>query len=47
MYYGWLEEFICKLTPKQRRTLGFPNIETLPSKVQEGVLARYPLLSKL
>jgi hypothetical protein len=47
MYYGWLEKFICSLLPIQRRTLGFPNLETLSEKVREGVLARYPMLSKL
>jgi hypothetical protein len=40
MYYGWLEKFICNLLPIQRRTLGFPNLETLSDKVREGVLAR-------
>tara|TARA_B100001063_G_scaffold231121_1_gene244947 strand:- start:8160 stop:9083 length:924 start_codon:yes stop_codon:yes gene_type:complete len=47
MYYGWLEEFISKLTKTQLKTLGFPDINMLSSEIKDAVLARYPLFSKL
>ena len=48
MYRGWLEKFISNLTSSQRKTLGFPDINTLTDKIKQGVFARYPLLkSKL
>ena len=41
-------KFISNLTSSQRKTLGFPDINTLADKIKQGVLARYPLLkSKL
>lgn len=47
MYYGWLEEFISSINNEQRKTLGFPDITTLPNEIKQAVLLRYKNLSKL
>ena len=41
MYYGWLEEFIASINNEQRKTLGFPDITTLPNEIKQAVLLRY------
>ena len=47
MYYGWLEQFIASLNNDQRKTLGFPDINTIPDEIKQAVLLRYKNLSKL
>ena len=47
MYYGWLEEFIASINNEQRKTVGFPDITTLPNEIKQAVLLRYKNLSKL
>ena len=41
MYYGWLEDFICSLSEKQRKILGFPPLQSLEEDVRMATIARY------
>jgi len=41
MYHGWLEDFICSLTEKQREVLGFPRLQLLDKEVKEATMIRY------
>jgi len=41
MYYGWLEDFICSLSERQRNILGFPPLNSLEKDVKMATIARY------